>query len=40
MECAAAIDLLRMNGHGTLAEATVPKHKGVRDVQILVELRR
>jgi four helix bundle protein len=40
MECAAAIDLLRVNGHVTLADATRAKHKVTRIVQMLVGLRR
>ena len=40
MECAAAIDLLRVLGHVTLADATRAKHKVTRVVQMLVGLRR
>lgn len=40
MECAAAIDILRVNGHVTLAEAINAKHKLTRIVQMLVGLRR
>ncbi len=40
MECAAAIDLLRVNRHVTLADATRAKHKVTRIVQMLVGLRR
>ncbi len=39
-ECAAAIDLLRVNGHVTPADATRAKHKVTRIVQMLVGLRR
>lgn len=39
MECAAAIDLLRVNGHVTLPDATRAKHKVARVVQMLVGLR-
>ena len=40
MECAAAIDILRVNGHVTLADATRAKHKLTRVVRMLVGLRR
>jgi len=51
MECAAAIDILRVNGHTplqngrmgtgvTLADATRAKHKLTRVVQMLMGLRR
>ena len=40
MECAAAIDLLRVLGHVTLADATRAKQKVTRVVQMLVGLRR
>jgi len=40
VECAEAIDLLRMQGNVTLAEATRAKHKVTRIVQMLVGLRR
>ena len=40
MECAAAIDLLRVNGQVSLADATRAKHKLTRVVQMLVGLRR
>jgi len=40
MECAAAVDLLRVYGHVTLADATRAKHKLTRVVQMLVGLRR
>ena len=40
MECAAAIDLLRVLGHVTLPAATRAKHKVTRIVQMLVGLRR
>ena len=40
MECAAAIDLLRLLGHVTLADATRAKGKVARIVQMLVGLRR
>ena len=39
MECAAAIDLLRVNGHVTLTDATRAKHKITRVIQMLVGLR-
>ena len=39
-ECAAAIDLLRVNGHATPAVATRARHKLTRIVQMLVGLRR
>jgi four helix bundle protein len=39
-ECAAAIDILRVNGHVTLQDATGAKHKITRIVQMLVGLRR
>ena len=40
MECAAAVDLLRVHGHMTLADATRAKHKLARGVQMLVGLRK
>ena len=40
MECAAAVDILRVNGHVTVADATRAKHKLTRIVQMLVGLRR
>ena len=40
MECAAAVDLLRVHGHVTPADATRAKHKITRIVQMLVGLRR
>ena len=40
MECAAAIDLLRVNRHVTLPDATRAKHKLTRIIQMLVGLRR
>lgn len=40
MECGAAIDLLRVNGHVTLAEGMQAKHKVIRIVRMLVGLRR
>ena len=40
MECAAVIDLLRVNGHVPFADATRAKHKVSRVVQMLVGLRR
>ena len=40
MECAAAIDLLRVYGHVTFADATRAKHKLTRIVQMLSGLRR
>ena len=40
MECAAAIDLLRVNGHVTFADAIRAKHKLTRIVQMLSGLRR
>jgi four helix bundle protein len=40
MECAAAIDILRVHGHVTFADATRAKHKITRIVQMLVGLRR
>jgi len=40
MECAAAIDILRVTRCLTLAEATSAKHKLARIVQMLVGLRR
>ena len=36
MQCAAAIDLLRVNGQVSLADATRAKHKLTRVVQMLV----
>jgi four helix bundle protein len=40
MECAAAIDILRVTGHLAPADATRAKHKLARIVQMLVGLRR
>lgn len=40
MECAAAIDILRVTGRASHAEATRAKHKLTRIVQMLVGLRR
>lgn len=40
MECAAAIDLVRVNRHVTLADAIHAKHKVTRIVQMLVGIRR
>lgn len=40
MECAAAIDLLRVNGHVTLAHAAGAKHRLTRVIQMLVGLRK
>jgi len=40
MECAAAVDILRVTGHVTMADATRAKHKLIRVVQMLVGLRR
>jgi four helix bundle protein len=40
MECAAAIDVLRVTGHLAPADATRAKHKLTRIVQMLVGLRR
>ena len=40
MECAAAIDVLRVTGRVSLADATRAKHKLIRIVQMLVGLRR
>ena len=40
MECAAAVDILRVNGHVTFAAATCAKHKITRVVQMLTALRR
>ena len=40
MECAAAIDVLRVTGCLSLADATHAKHKLTRIVQMLVGLRR
>ena len=40
MECAAAIDILRVTGHLAAADATRAKHKLTRIVQMLVGLRR
>jgi four helix bundle protein len=40
MECAAAIDLLRVNAQIQVADATRAKHKLTRVVQMLVGLRR
>ncbi len=40
MECAAAVDILRVLGHLTFADATRAKHKLTRIVQMLIGLRR
>jgi hypothetical protein len=40
MECAAALDILRVTGHLAAAHATRAKHKLTRIVQMLVGLRR
>ena len=40
MECAAALDILRVTGHLPAADATRAKHKLTRIVQMLVGLRR
>ena len=40
MECAAALDILRVTGQLSLADATRAKHKVTRIVQMLVGLRR
>ena len=40
MECAAAVDILRLTGCVTFAEATRAKHKLTRIIQMLVGLRR
>ena len=40
MECAAAIDILRVTGRLASADATRAKHKLTRIVQMLVGLRR
>lgn len=40
MECAAALDILRVMGQLRLADATRAKHKITRIVQMLVGLRR
>lgn len=40
MECAAAFDILRVNGQVTVADATRAKHKIARVVQMLVGLRK
>ena len=40
MECAAAVDILRVTGCLTLADATRAKHKLTRIIQMLVGLRR
>ena len=40
MECAAALDILRVTGHLAAADATRAKHKLTRVVQMLVGLRR
>ena len=40
MECAAAIDLLRVNGQVTFADAIRAKHKAARVIQMLVGLRK
>ena len=39
MECAATIDLLRVNRHVSFADATRAKHKLTRVIQMLVGLR-
>ena len=39
-ECAAAIDILRVLGHVTFADAIPAKHKLTRIIQMLVGLRR
>ena len=40
MECAAAIDVLRVTGSLSPADATRAKHKLTRIVQMLIGLRR
>jgi four helix bundle protein len=40
MECAAAIDILRVTGLVTFADATRARHRLVRIVQMLIGLRR
>jgi len=40
MECAAPVDLLRVNGEVPLADAARANHKLTRVVQMLVGLRR
>ncbi len=40
MECAAAVDILRVTGCVTFPEATRAKHKLTRVIQMLVGLRR
>ena len=40
MECAAALDILRVMGQLSIADATRAKHKIMRIVQMLVGLRR
>ena len=40
MECAAALDILRVMGQLSRADATRAKHKITRIVQMLVGLRR
>ena len=40
MECAAAIDLLRVTGHASSSDVARAKHKVARIVQMLVGLRR
>ncbi|MHB1330014.1 MAG: four helix bundle protein [Gemmatimonadales bacterium] len=40
LECAAAIDILRVVGQVASADATRAKHKLIRIVQMLVGLRR
>lgn len=40
MECAAALDILRVTGHLAAADATRAKHRLARIVQMLVGLRR
>jgi len=40
MECAAALDILRVTGHLAAADAARAKHKLTRIVQMLVGLRR
>jgi hypothetical protein len=40
MECAAALDILRVTGHLAAADTTRTKHNLTRIVQMLVGLRR
>ena len=40
MECAAALDILRVTGQLSIADATRAKHKITRIVQMLIGLRR